>query len=289
MKKFKRIFIEISNICNLSCTFCPPTCRSPKAMSLEDFETVLKGLEGHGDNIYLHVKGEPLLHPNFREILKLCERHKKKVHITTNGILLDKQGESILNNPAVRLLSISLQSFEDAENEVAYLEYLNKVLKVVKRGLKETNILFGLRLWNFEDASLISEGRNKKTLDYIESYLDLSAPITITDPKTNGLKLPDRVYISKGYEFEWPSLKNDFVADTGTCYGLRRQIAILSTGQVVPCCLDGDGVIDLGNILEEPFERIVTSKRSCEIRTGFENNKIIEPLCQRCDYRERFV
>lgn len=289
MKKFKRIFIEISNICNLSCSFCPPTCRSPKTMSLDDFEAVLKRLEGHGDNIYLHVKGEPLLHPSFREILKLCEVYKKKIHITTNGTLLDKQGASILSNTAVRLLSISLQSFEDATYEMAYLEYLDKILAVVKKGLKETNILFGLRLWNFEDAMLTSKGRNKKTLEYIESYLDLSTPITITDPKTNGLKLADRVYISKGYEFEWPSLKNDFVADRGTCYGLRRQIGILSTGQVVPCCLDGDGVIDLGNILEEDFETIVTSKRARAIRTAFENNRIIEPLCQRCDYRERFV
>lgn len=289
MKKFKRIFIEISNVCNLACSFCPPTSRGARSMSLEEFEMVLKRLEGHGNNIYLHVKGEPLLHPNFESILDLCQRYNKKIHITTNGTLLDKHGVSILKNSSMRLLSISLQSFEDATDEAAYMAYLNKVLAVVQQGLKESDILFGLRLWNHEDATLISKGRNQKTVDYIENYLDLSAPITVTDPKSNGLKLPDRVYISKGYEFEWPNLNHDYVTDRGTCYGLRRQIAILSTGDVVPCCLDADGCMALGNIFEKDFQAIVASKKAVAISTAFENNKIIEPLCQRCSYRERFV
>lgn len=289
MKKFKRIFIEISNICNLSCSFCPPTSRGPRSMSLEEFETVLKALEGHGRNVYLHVKGEPLLHPDFESILELCQRYNKKIHITTNGSLLDRQGTAILKNEAVRLLSISLQSFEEAGDEEAYLAYLDKVLAVVKQGLKDSHILFGLRLWNHEDASLISKGRNQRTVDYIENYLDLSAPITVTDPKSNGLKLPDRVYISKGYEFEWPSLDHDDIGCEGSCYGLRRQIAILSTGDVVPCCLDADGIMSLGNIFEKDFQSIVTSPRAVAISRGFENNKILEPLCQRCSYRVRFI
>jgi radical SAM protein with 4Fe4S-binding SPASM domain len=289
MKKFKRIFIEISNVCNLSCSFCPPTCRPAKVMSLEDFERVMKRLEGHGDNVYLHVKGEPLLHPDFEGILNLCAQYKKKINITTNGTLIDKQGDHILKNPAVRLVSVSLQSHEKTGDDLGYKTYLDNILSFVKRGLKETDSLFALRLWNFEDASLVANGKNQKTLDYIEEFLDLSSPITVTDPKTNGLKLPDKVYISKGVEFDWPSLSHDLVATSGTCYGLRRQIAILSTGEVVPCCLDADGVIGLGNILDQSFEEIVMSPKAVKIRTSLENNKLIEPLCQRCDYRERFV
>lgn len=258
-------------------------------MSVKDFEKVMQRLEGHGDNVYLHIKGEPLLHPNFEEILALCKAYNKKIHITTNGTLLDRRGEVILKNSAVRLLSISLQSFEATDDEEAYIRYLDKVLSVVKKGLEETDILFGLRLWNFEDATLVAKGKTQRTLDYIESYLGLSGPITITDPKTNGLKLAHKVYISKGYEFDWPSMSHDLVAKEGTCYGLRRQIGILSTGEVVPCCLDAEGVITLGNILESDFEAIVMSPQSVRIRTGFENNRLVEPLCQRCDYRERFV
>ncbi len=287
MKKFKRIFVEISNVCNLACSFCPPSNRDSKTMSVIDFENVLKKLEGHGDHIYLHVKGEPLLHANFNEILELCNGYNKKVNITTNGTLLEKHGQTIIKNPAVRLVNISLQSFENVENTIAYKEYLNKVLSFVKQGLSETSILFELRLWNFDDDSLITNNENKKILDYIETYLGLSVPIT--DQKTKGLQGRSKVYISKGYEFEWPSLENDVNSIKGTCFGLRRQIGILSTGEVVPCCLDSEGIIGLGNILESDFESIVTSERAIAIATGFENNKLIEPLCIRCRYRESFV
>lgn len=287
MKTFKRIFVEISNVCNLACDFCPPSEREKKVMSVDDFETVLKKLEGHGQHIYLHVKGEPLLHKNFKDILELCHRYNKIVNITTNGTLLDLQGQTILDNPAVRLVNISLQSFEKSD-ELAHKAYLDKVLGFVKKGLSETKILFDLRLWNFEDDNLIACKKNQLTLDYIDAFLDLPEPITVTDPKTKGLKLNSNAYISKGAEFVWPSLSNDIVNTKGSCYGLRHQIAILSTGEVVPCCLDSEGVISLGNILETDFESIVTSTRATAIAVGFENNKLIEPLCIRCGYRERF-
>lgn len=287
MEKFKRIFIEISNVCNLSCSFCPPSAREKKLMTVDEFEEVLRKIEGHGDHVYLHVRGEPLCHPNFKEILEVCDRYHKKVNITTNGTLLDKHGESILSNPSVRLVNISLQSFENEENKKAYEAYLNKVLRVVKEGLCKTNILFELRLWNIEGRDLKVSQESQKTLDYIEKYLDCSIPVT--DQKSKGLKGKSNVYISKGYEFQWPSLNNDIVSAKGTCYGLRRQIAILSTGEVVPCCLDAEGIISLGNILESDFQDIVSSNRATLIASGFENNKIIEPLCIRCSYRECFV
>lgn len=287
MKKFKRIFIEISNVCNLACTFCPPSKRESKVMSVHDFETVLRKIEGHGDHIYLHVKGEPLFHKHFKEILELCSKYNKIVNITTNGTLLNKHGQSIISNPSVRLVNISLQSYEEVENETAYMEYLDKVIAFVKAGLDETDKLFELRLWNFDEADLRNNSKKLKTLEYIENALDVTIPITAQN--TKGLKGRSNVYISKGYEFEWPSMDNDFVSTKGTCYGLRHQVGILSTGQVVPCCLDADGVISLGNILETDFESIVTSERAVAIATGFQNRKIVEELCTRCSYRETYV
>ena len=289
MKKFKRIFIEISNVCNLSCEFCPPSKREKTIMSVENFEKVIQALEGHGDHIYLHVKGEPLLHPNFKEILEICSKYHKIVNITSNGTLLEKQGQTILDSGVVRIVNLSLQSFEDVDDQVAYKVYLEKVLAFVKKGLKESNMLFDLRLWNFDDFDLVANKGNQEVIDFIEDYLELTSPISITDSKTKGGKLNDMVYISKGAEFQWPSLDNDYVSDRGKCFGLRHQIAILSSGEVVPCCLDADGVINLGNIFEENFEKIVTSQRADKIARGFENNKLVEPLCMRCSYRKQFI
>lgn len=288
MKKFKRIYIEISNVCNLACSFCPPTDRASKVMALEDFETVLQKLEGHGDHIYLHVKGEPLLHPNFKEILDLCGRYQKRVNVTTNGTLLGRVGQSILESPAVRLVSISLQSFEEMTNQKAYDDYLNTVLSFVKQGLKDTKILFDLRLWNFENKNLEASNENQETLNRIESFLELPQAITLSEPDSKIGSLNSNVYVSRGYEFEWPNLNHPLVATRGSCYGMRHQVGILSTGDVVPCCLDAEGGAAVGNILESDFESIVTSARAINIARGFEHNKLVEPLCMRCAYRERF-
>lgn len=289
MKKFKRTFIEISNMCNLSCSFCPPTSRQIKALSVEQFETIMQKLEGHSEHIYLHVKGEPLLHKQFEDILGLCTKYKKKVNITTNGLLLDKHGDTILRNPSVRLVNLSLQSYEEDNGQAHQQAYLDKVLSFVKKGIDTSNILFEFRLWNFEDENSQSNGEaeNLQILKYVEKFLDLKIPVTTQNTKGNSGR--SQVYISKGVEFQWPSLDNDFVSTSGTCYGLRRQIAILSNGDVVPCCLDAEGVVKLGNIFESEFEEIVMSEQSVKIRTGLENNKIIEPLCQRCGYREQYV
>jgi len=258
-------------------------------MSVEDFETVLKKIDGHGDHVYLHVKGEPLFHPNFEEILNLCHQYKKIINITTNGTLLEEYGQIILQNPSVRLVNISLQSFEEGTNLPAYEAYLTKVLTFVKQGLEGTSKLFDLRLWNFDDHLLMANAKNQQTLDTIESFLELPKPITITDPKTKGIKLNSNVYISKGYEFDWPSLDHEIVGAKGNCFGLRHQLAILSDGSIVPCCLDAEGVITLGNILEDTLKDVITSSRASKIASGFENRKIVEPLCMKCSYRERFI
>ena len=76
--KFKKIYIEITNICNKNCSFCSKTNRKKREMSIDEFETVLKRINNYTDYIYLHIKGEPLTHSNFEEIVKLCKKYNKK-------------------------------------------------------------------------------------------------------------------------------------------------------------------------------------------------------------------
>jgi radical SAM protein with 4Fe4S-binding SPASM domain len=255
-------------------------------MTPEVFERVLQNIQGHGDHIYLHVKGEPLYHSHFPEILSLGSKYNKKLNITTNGTLLHKHQDAILNCPAVRLVNLSLQSFENHSNRDAYYEYLSHVYAFIEQGLKSTQIIFELRIWNGASEKQLSVNY-VDTVQYFEEKLGFTIPVTRQN--TKGLSGKSQIYISSGYEFEWPSLSNDFASVSGNCYGLRRQIAILSDGTVVPCCLDADGEIALGNILQDDFQSIVTSPRAVAIRTGFENRKIIEPLCQHCSYREQYV
>lgn len=289
MKRFKRIYVEITNVCNLSCSFCPRTLRKPQIMSCSEFSYILDEVSPYTDYIYLHVKGEPLLHPELKEILNLCCKKNLKVNITTNGTLLDKAWDVIINSSGIRQINISLHSF-GANDSTNFIEYIETITRKVKYLSRNTSVISSLRLWNFDKDDNFSEGRirNLEVLEYIESAFDLNKPILVQDLKEYGIKLMDRVYLNGATEFEWPTTDSFYYEPSGYCYGMKSQIGILADGTVIPCCLDGEGVISLGNIKDEPFSQIINSARSCKIVEGFENRQATEELCRHCSYKDRF-
>jgi len=295
MKTFKRIYIEITNTCNLSCSFCPPSERAPRAMTPSEFEAILNKLKGHGKYIYLHIKGEPLLHEQIALLLEMSHNHGFQVNLTTNGTLLQRQKEILLSAKALRQISISLQSFEAMgnghdDNRQAHQAYLESVTDFVEEGLRTSSIIFELRLWNLDLSQIGSPSyeKNQKVLRHLKTAFDLPADLTEGLPEGKGLKLKERLYLSQSYVFKWPGLEGEILHETGTCYGLRQQIGILANGDVVPCCLDAEGAVVLGNILGETMEEILDKKRTKAMIQGFETGILTEVLCQRCGYRERF-
>ena len=57
---------------------------------------------------------------------------------------------------------------------------------------------------------------------------------------------------------------------------------------MIPCCLDGEGVINLGNVDDTDFGEIITNERSTNIIEGFSRREAVEELCRKCGYRKRF-
>ena len=53
----KKAYVEITNCCNLACSFCPKTRRAPRTMSAQEFDLVLSRLEGYVQYVYLHLMG----------------------------------------------------------------------------------------------------------------------------------------------------------------------------------------------------------------------------------------
>jgi len=290
MKTFKRIYIEITNTCNLSCSFCPPSERAPRTMTPSEFEAILHKLKGHGKYIYLHIKGEPLLHDQIALLLEMSHNHGFQVNLTANGTLLQQQKEILLRAKALRQVSISLQSFETIGNNEAHQAYLESVTDFVEEGLRTSPIIFELRLWNLDLSQLGSPmyEKNQKVLHYLKTAFDLQEELTEGLPEGKGLKLKERLYLSQSYVFKWPGLEGKILHEIGTCYGLRQQIGILANGDVVPCCLDAEGAVVLGNIFSETMEEILDKKRTKTMIQGFETGQLTEALCQRCGYRERF-
>ena len=267
MKKlFKRIYIEILNYCNLNCSFCNKTNKPIRSISREEFNYILNQIKPYTDYIYLHVQGEPLLHKTLFDLLRDAKELGFNINLTTNGTLLTNKNINVLDY--VRQINISIQALFNMPNRDIYLDNICQLIE----NNKDTYI--SLRLWgDFESTQIIKYFENKfnKTVD-----------------TANGYKLMDRVFFSFDEEFEWPSLDLKLQDKCGTCQGSISHVGILADGTVVPCCLDKDGIIDLGNIYKTSFKEIIEGERFKSIRNGFKSNNVVEELCLKCSFRNRF-
>jgi len=287
MKRFKKIYIEITNVCNLACSFCPPTRREPEFMKTETFKMILSQIKPYTNLIFFHVKGEPLLHPELDKLLDMSLEEGLKVNITTNGTLINRAKDKLLGKKALRQLNFSLHSLTEINNRDQYLE---DIIQFIKGTLKGTNILVSLRLWNLAGDNKINleKQKNARMLDIIEKEFNLPYKIEEKVIPGGGIKIADRVYVNQDQQFQWPDLKEAEDEGKGFCYGLRNQAAILVDGTVVPCCLDGEGAIDLGNIKRNPISNIIEGERANKLYQGFSNRTIAEELCRKCGYRKKF-
>ena len=289
MKTFKKVYIEITSVCNLACSFCPPTQRAKGLIKVEQFEKILDQIRPHTKYIYLHVKGEPLLHPRIDQLLDAAHERGFKVNITTNGTLIKKQREKLLGKPALRQMNFSLHSFDGHEGSENREKYLGDILEFV-RDAREHNVIFSYRLWNIQrdDQTDVERRKNAETLDILEKEYNLSFKIEERVEPGKGVKIAPNVYLNQDHEFKWPSLLEPEYTGKGFCHALRSQAAILVDGTVVPCCLDGEGVINLGNVNEQSFSDIVESERANNLVDGFSRREAVEELCRKCGYRQKF-
>lgn len=278
-KRFRKIYVEISNRCNLSCQFCSPVTRTLRTMSVAEFDSIATQIAPLTDLIFLHVKGEPLLHPHFEEILRSCHTHKLAVNLTTNGLLLSKVGEDFLKASFLRQINISLHSLAVHKQQ----DYLEQIWAFVNANeSRELPLYISLRLWNYTGGK--NNGSNRGILDAIEKEFKVTLAEDILQ-RREGIKLGSHLYLNRDFIFTWPEISHDLRGRPFFCPGLRDQIAILADGTVTPCCLDSNGVIELGNIFEQGIGDILVSERCRTILEGFSRNKAVEELCKRCNSR----
>lgn len=274
--RFAKAYIEISNICNLSCSFCPGTKRVPRRMTLEEFKVITDKLSGYVEYLYFHLLGEPLCHPELETFLKLANDRGFKVTITTNGTLIDKKREMLLQTDFYKIV-FSLHSFEANSITKPLEKYLENCFSFGKELNAKSIVVY--RLWN--------EGGENSLNTAIENKLH----VYFTEPwheSRNGIKIGERTFLQYGDKFDWPDVKTENENENVFCYGLRDQIGILADGTVVPCCLDNDGTLSLGNIFESSLDEILSSQRAQNIYNGFSSRFAVEELCRKCTYVRKF-
>lgn len=255
-------------------------------MSVNEFEKIIVQIKPFTDYVYLHVKGEPLMHPHLSEFLDIAFAGGIQVNLTTNGTLLKQNLGMLCTKPALRQLNISLHSIED--NLEALDAYISDVLESVQTLGAKTNAYLVMRLWNLDKVQLLPQN-NKRIIEQISRAFSMDILTAIqSEDKLRSITLADRTYLSHDEEFQWPSLENTFYSKFGFCYGMGRMAAILVDGRVVPCCLDGDGIISLGNVFEETFGDIIAGDRALAMTKGFAARKATEELCRHCSYKKRF-
>ena len=283
MYQLKKVYLEITNVCNLRCDFCPGTRRPQGFLSPEDFSVLAQKLRPHTEYLYLHLMGEPLLHPQLPKLLDIAAGLGFQVNLTTNGTLLPQRASLLCQSPAVRKVSVSLHSFEGNEGQGQLLPYLDGCIAFARQAA-QAGKRCALRLWNLDGET--TQGANSCN-DVILRRLEETFPRPWKEG-WQGTTLAPRVYLEWGERFEWPDLNADDQGQSGFCQGLRDHVGVLWDGTVVPCCLDHEGDIPLWNLYDGSLEDILSSPRARAIYDGFSQGRAAEALCRRCGYRRRF-
>lgn len=277
MKRFNKIYLEISNICNLHCSFCPGTKRMPKALTEAEFSFLMQKLRPWADYLYFHLMGEPLCHPKLSSFLTLAGEAGFKVILTTNGTLLEQKQDVLISSPGLHKVNISLHAFEANDLTMPFETYLQRCFSFGQAAQGKKLVVY--RLWNQGGA----DKRNQEILAAMEEAFP--RPWIV---ERRGIRVGDRVYLEYGDKFDWPDLNAPDGSERVFCYGLRDQIGVLCDGTVVPCCLDHEGDLALGNLFETSLEEILNTPKAQAIYHGFSEKRAVEELCRKCGYARRF-
>lgn len=283
---FERLYIEISNICNLQCTFCPEVIREKKIMSPVDFKKFAIQASPYTKQICLHLMGEPLAHPQFREIMQICDELNLKIFLTTNGTLIRKHSNELQQWKSLEQINFSVHSYFANPEKVTLEDYLTPILEFCDQS-REKPYYINLRLWNLEKTNF-QKDQNVRVFAILEPHFKTQLNTAVDVRLNKSKKIVNKTYLHFDTEFVWPSPEQPLRSAAGSCYGLRKQLAIHANGDVVPCCLDKERVLKLGNVHEQPLSAIMQTERSRKIKSGFERGELVEDLCQRCQYADRF-
>ena len=288
---FNNVYLEITNVCNLHCSFCPSSALNSteprQFMEPALFKSTLHQIRDVAENVYFHVLGEPTLHPNFCEFLTELASAKLKLNLTTNGTTIEKSGIAILESLNVRQVNFSIHAYAELEHEQA-LKHLNNVFEFCKIAReKRPDMYINLRLWNVGDEK--SKSWNNVVLNKITESFGTQINLDHFCSKHKSFNIVDRIYVHQDSRFEWPDTNGNIKpSPRGTCRALDTHIAILHDGRVVACCLDYSGQITLGNIKEQALVAITESPYAKNLKDGFANHELRDPFCQHCKFCKRF-
>ena len=116
MKRKKSMVIDLTYICNFTCHYCQwgdPTNEKRKNIRPDKLLVKSKSLKQMDIERIVFSGGEPLLHPNFREIVRYYGKSVNEVVMITNGLLLDDKRLDDYCNQGLTGVTFSLDSTDE--------------------------------------------------------------------------------------------------------------------------------------------------------------------------------
>ena len=277
-KAFRAAYLELANVCNGNCPFCPGTTRGPRFMERGLFQRLASETASLAEIAYLHVMGEALLHPEFPDLMRDAADRGLAMGLTTNGTLFAAPNAEALFAGDFRQINVSMHSgLSDG--------HLEEILAFTAEALRRLpHVRVNYRFWNLGTEASSSAA---ECLARIGEYFGTVCEIPGTG-KPAALHPAEGVSVHFERPFDWPDLHAFPVPGPAFCHGIRRQFAVLADGQVTACCLDRDGAILLGDANREPLRTILSGSRANAMRRAFFRGCVSEELCRRCRYRTRF-
>ncbi len=255
-------------------------------MTIGEFDIITDEISPLTDTVCLHLMGEPLLHPNIKEVFEICNKKNLNVYLTTNGTLI-KQNLDLLKSGYVKRISVSLHSFEANDNFSSLDNYLEDVLFSCKEISGNSKTCIEFRLWNESNDKNAKNTLNKNIIEKINTIFNTSLT---TGNLQQHISITDKIYISFADIFEWPiDTENKEKNCKKFCYGLHSHFGILCDGTVVACCLDSEGKLALGNIFKSKIADILNTPRAQNIYNGFSDRNITEEFCKTCTFANKFL
>ena len=235
------------------------------------------------DKFYHHgtvTLGEHILEDTlitYKKIKKLKSQKKVDLKLALKIAMMHDLYEEAWQNKRKKFNSFfHLHGFrhpiEAAINSAVWYKDEFKDLETAK---KINDCIINFRIWNIS--------QNPEAINLLEKEFDVKL-----DTSVENFTLAPNKFLSKENIFKWPDINDDETSENGYCHALSSQIAILVDGTLVPCCLDNNGDITLGNIYLQELDEIVNSKRAQDMLKGFRNRKVTEELCKKCTYKLQF-
>jgi pyruvate-formate lyase-activating enzyme len=249
--------LELTNRCNLRCTFCPTADgRMTRAKGFMDPALFRRALEGAGrlEFVLLFQWGEPLLHPRFFDLAREAAVRGARTLVTTNGTLLDDRRIAAILAAGLDRVSVSVDG--DAATHEAV------------RGVSLSETLGALRrLRRARDAAGSSTSIDVSMVVAPETRSAAHAfPAALADEADRVQRIP---------------LLTTGLRRTRCREPWRGGLVVLQDGRVTVCCVDHDGALAVGDARRETLRAIWRGPRMRALRAAHASGDL-PPLCASC-------